>query len=157
MKYHQIEALFIKIAPNSWLKWSLKCCRFNSNDIYPIVPIVLCHLQHRDIFFTLWRRSRGNLLLFFQMLLWDKEKFYFLKETNEHIAVWEGEKTKDRALAVSGIKTCIGCKFERFCLNLTHSETIYINTNEHYRASVETNTRSLCKMVEDTQHMLLQK
>jgi Xaa-Pro aminopeptidase len=37
------------------------------------------------------------------MLHTDKEKF-FLKETNEHIAVWEGEKTKDRALAVSGIK-----------------------------------------------------
>jgi Xaa-Pro aminopeptidase len=38
----------------------------------------------------------------------------FLKETNEHIAVWEGEKlTKDRALAVSGIKQCIGCRFEK--------------------------------------------
>jgi Xaa-Pro aminopeptidase len=48
-----------------------------------------------------------------------KEKFFF-KETNEHIAVWEGEKlTKDRALAVSGIKQCIGCRFEKFCLNLT--------------------------------------
>jgi Xaa-Pro aminopeptidase len=32
---------------------------------------------------------------------------------------------------------------------MTHSETIYINTNEHYRASVETETRSsFCKMVE---------
>jgi Xaa-Pro aminopeptidase len=32
---------------------------------------------------------------------------------------------------------------------MTHAETIYINTNEHYRAAVETETRSaLCKMVE---------
>jgi hypothetical protein len=30
------------------------------------------------------------------------------KETNDHIAVWEGEN-KERALAVTGIKT-IGCK-----------------------------------------------
>jgi Xaa-Pro aminopeptidase len=32
---------------------------------------------------------------------------------------------------------------------MTHAETIYINTNEHYRAAVETETReALCKMVE---------
>jgi Xaa-Pro aminopeptidase len=48
----------------------------------------------------------------FQMLHTNiKEKFF--KETNEHIAVWEGEKlTKDGALAVSGIKQSIGCEFE---------------------------------------------
>jgi Xaa-Pro aminopeptidase len=33
-------------------------------------------------------------------------------------------------------------EFEKVLFELmTHSETIYINTNEHYRASVETETR----------------
>jgi Xaa-Pro aminopeptidase len=37
------------------------------------------------------------------------------KETNDHIAVWEGEKNKERALAVTGIKTVYWLQdFERY-------------------------------------------
>ena len=36
------------------------------------------------------------------------KEILFLKETNEHIAIWEGEKlTKERAFEVSGIKSVI--------------------------------------------------
>jgi Xaa-Pro aminopeptidase len=64
------------------------------------------------------------------------KRILFLKETNAHIAVWEGEKlTKERALAVSGIKTVYWLQDEKSCSEMmTYSDTIYINTNEHYRA-----------------------
>ena len=68
----------------------------------------------------------------------------FLKETSEHLAIWEGEKlTKERAFEVSGIKTVHWLPdFEKVLFEMmTHSDTIYINTNEHYRATVETETR----------------
>jgi Xaa-Pro aminopeptidase len=45
-----------------------------------------------------------------------------------------GEKlTKERALAVTGIKTVWLQDFEKVLFEMmTHAETIYINTNEHY-------------------------
>jgi Xaa-Pro aminopeptidase len=66
----------------------------------------------------------------------------FLKETNEHIAIWEGKLTKERAYEVTGIKTYWLQDFEKVLFEMmTHCDTIYINTNEHYRATVETETR----------------
>ena len=68
----------------------------------------------------------------------------FLKETNEHIAIWEGEKlTKERAFEVSGIKSVIWLQDFHKTLKeiMAYADTIYINTNEHYRAVIETETR----------------
>ena len=68
----------------------------------------------------------------------------FLKETNEHIAIWEGEKlTKESAFQTSGVKTVYWLQdLEKVLFELmTLCETVYINTNEHYRASVDTETR----------------
>jgi Xaa-Pro aminopeptidase len=72
------------------------------------------------------------------------KEILFLKETNEHIAVWEGEKlTKDRAFEVSGIKSVIWLQDFHKTLReiMAYAETMYINTNEHYRAVIETETR----------------
>ena len=68
----------------------------------------------------------------------------FLRETNEHIAVWEGEKlTKEAAFATSGIQTVYWLQdLEKVLFDMsTYCDTFYINTNEHYRANVETETR----------------
>ena len=68
----------------------------------------------------------------------------FVRETNAHIAVWEGHKlNKEEATKVSGIKTVLWTnEFENTFLDLAkNAENIYINTNEHYRAKVETQTR----------------
>ena len=67
-----------------------------------------------------------------------------MRETNDHIAVWEGEKlTKERAFEVSGIKTVYWLsEFDKIFFGLmTQAETVYFNTNEHYRQNVETETR----------------
>ncbi len=101
--------------------------------------------QHRDIFYLSGVDQEESILLLFPDAPYEHQReMLFLRETNDHIAVWEGEKlTKERAFEVSGIKTVYWLtEFEKVLFELmTHSETIYINTNEHYRATVETETR----------------
>jgi len=119
---------------------------FNSNDIYPIgADSTMPFQQDRDIFYLSGVDQEESILVLFPDAPDERHKeILFLKETNEHIAVWEGEKlTKERALEVSGIKTVYWLKeFDKvFYEIMTQAETVYINTNEHYRANVETETR----------------
>ncbi|MGM5469041.1 aminopeptidase P family protein [Flavobacteriaceae bacterium LMO-SS05] len=119
---------------------------FNSNDIYPIsADSTMPFEQHRDIFYLSGVDQEESILVLFPDCPKEKHReILFLKETNDHIAVWEGEKlTKDAAFQTSGIKTVYWLKeMEKIMFELmTQCDTVYINTNEHYRASVETETR----------------
>ena len=119
---------------------------FNSNDIYPVsADSTLPFAQHRDIFYLSGVDQEESVLVIFPGCPKAKHReILFLKETNDHIAVWEGEKlTKQKAFETSGIKTVYWLQdIEKVLFELmTQSETVYINTNEHYRASVETETR----------------
>ena len=119
---------------------------FNSNDIYPVsADSTLPFAQHRDIFYLSGVDQEESILLLFPDAPYENQReILFLKETSEHIAIWEGEKlTKERAFEVSGIKTVYWLhEFEKVLFELmTYAETIYINTNEHYRATIETETR----------------
>ena len=148
MKYYQIDRqLFIKnrkkftatMKPNS-------VAVFNSNDIYPVsADSTLPFAQHRDIFYLSGVDQEESILLLFPDAPYESLKeILFLKETNDHIAVWEGEKlTKERAFEVSGVKTVIWLQDFHKTLKevMAYSDTMYINTNEHYRASVDTQTR----------------
>ena len=148
MKYHQIDRnLFIKnrakftsqMKPNG-------VAVFNSNDIYPVsADSSLPFAQHRDIFYLSGVDQEESILLLFPDAPYDNLKeILFLKETNEHIAIWEGEKlTKDRAFEVSGIKSVIWLQDFHKTLKeiMAYADTMYINTNEHYRAAIETETR----------------
>jgi hypothetical protein len=54
-----------------------KCCRFNSNDIYPIsADSTMPFAQHRDIF-TSGVDQEESILLLFQMLLTSTKSFIF--------------------------------------------------------------------------------
>eukprot|EP00218_Dolichomastix_sp_CCMP3274_P000741 CAMPEP_0170159272 /NCGR_PEP_ID=MMETSP0033_2-20121228/70348_1 /TAXON_ID=195969 /ORGANISM="Dolichomastix tenuilepis, Strain CCMP3274" /LENGTH=146 /DNA_ID=CAMNT_0010396747 /DNA_START=45 /DNA_END=482 /DNA_ORIENTATION=- len=101
--------------------------------------------QHRDIFYLSGVDQEESILVLFPDAPKEKHReILFLKETNEHIAVWEGEKlTKEAALATSGIKTVYWLQdLEKIMFEImTQCDTVYINTNEHYRANVETETR----------------
>lgn len=148
MKYHQIDRnLFIKnrskftaqMKPNS-------VAVFNSNDIYPVsADSTLPFAQHRDIFYLSGVDQEESILLLFPDAPYESlREILFLKETNDHIAVWEGEKlTKERAFEVSGVKTVIWLQDFHKTLReiMAYAETMYINTNEHYRAVIETETR----------------
>jgi len=119
---------------------------FNSNDIYPVsADSTLPFEQHRDIFYLSGVDQEESILVLFPDCPKEKHReILFLKETNEHIAIWEGEKlTKERALEVAGIKTVYWLQdMEKIMFELmTQCDTVYINTNEHYRAAVETETR----------------
>lgn len=119
---------------------------FNSNDIYPIgADSTMPFEQARDIFYLSGVDQEESILVLFPDAPEPKHReILFLKETNAHIAVWEGEKlTKEKALEVSGIKTVYWLQdFDKvFYEIMTQCDTVYFNTNEHYRANVETETR----------------
>ena len=148
MKYDQIDRnLFIKNRKNFTAQMKPKSLAvFNSNDIYPIgADSTIPFEQARDLFYLSGVDQEKSILVLFPDAPDEKHReMLFLTETNEHIAVWEGEKlTKERALEVSGIKNVFWLKdFEKvFFEVMTQCDTVYFNTNEHYRANVETETR----------------
>ena len=148
MKYHQIDRnLFIKNRSKFTLQMKPNSVAvFNSNDIYPVsADSTLPFAQHRDILYLSGVDQEESILLLFPDAPYENlREILFLKETNDHIAVWEGEKlTKERAFEVSGIKTVFWLTdFQKVLKEvMAYTETIYINTNEHYRAVTETETR----------------
>lgn len=148
MKYHQIDRnLFIKNRKKFTAEMKPKSVAvFNSNDIYPIsADSTIPFQQHRDIFYLSGVDQEESILLLCPDAPYEHlREILFLRETNEHIAVWEGEKlTKDRAFEVSGIKSVYWLQdFEKVLFEvMTYCDTMYINTNEHYRSSVQTETR----------------
>jgi Xaa-Pro aminopeptidase len=148
MKYHQLDRqLFIKNrAKFTGQMKSNSVAVFNSNDIYPVsADSTLPFAQHRDIFYLSGVDQEESILLLFPDAPYAHQKeILFLKETSAHIAVWEGEKlTKEKAFEVSGVKTVYWLQdFEKILFELmTYCDTIYVNTNEHYRQSVTTETR----------------
>ena len=148
MKYHKIEKeLFIKNRKNFAAKMlPSSLAVFNSNDIYPIgADSTLPFQQNRDLFYLSGVDQEESVLVIFPDCPNPKHReILFLKETNEHIAVWEGEKlTKEKAFETSGIKTVYWLQdLDKILFEImTQCDTVYINTNEHYRANVETETR----------------
>ncbi|MBP7397000.1 MAG: aminopeptidase P N-terminal domain-containing protein, partial [Flavobacterium sp.] len=148
MKYHQINSgLFVKNREKFTAQMKPKSVAvFNSNDIYPVsADSTLPFAQHRDIFYLSGVDQEESILLLFPDAPYEHLKeILFLRETNEHIAVWEGEKlTKERAFQVSGIKTVFWLQdFDKTLKEIMmYAEVMYINTNEHYRSAVETETR----------------
>ena len=148
MRYKTIDnKLFIKNRKNFISKLKNKSIAvFNSNDIYPIsADSTLPFEQHRDIFYlTGINQEESILLLYPQSKNKDYNEVLFIRETNDYVTHWEGEKlTKEKAREISGIKNIYWTSdFEKVfefisktCVNA------YINTNEHYRQNVETQTR----------------
>ena len=148
MKYLPIDSsLFINNRKNFAAKMKPSSLAvFNSNDIYPIsADSTMPFQQHRDIFYLSGVDQEESILVLFPDCPKEKHReILFLKETNAHIAIWEGEKlTKEKAFETSGIKTVYWLQdMEKIIFELmTQCNTVYINTNEHYRANVETETR----------------
>ncbi len=148
MKYAPIKRdLFIKNRKNFTAQMKPSSLAiFNSNDIYPIsADSTLPFAQHRDIFYLSGVDQEESILVLFPDCPNPAHReILFLKETNEHIAVWEGAKlNKKAAFETSGVETVYWLKdLEKVLFEImTQCDTVYINTNEHYRANVETETR----------------
>ena len=148
MKYKKIDTkLFIKNRKNFVNKLERKSIAFfNSNDIYPIsADSTLPFDQHRDIFYLSGIDQEESLLVLFpDSKDIEYKEMLFLRETNEYITHWEGEKlTKEQAKNISGINNIFWLgEFEDILKEvLSQADFVYINTNEHYRQNVQTQTR----------------
>lgn len=148
MKYDRIDKRLFERNRSKFIK-QMKgntLAVFNSNDIYPIsADSSMPFEQHRDIFYLSGVDQEESILVLFPDASDEKHReVLFLKETNEHIAVWEGEKlTKEAAFETAGIKTVYWLnQFDTiFNSMMAEAEGIYFNTNEHLRANTETQTR----------------
>jgi Xaa-Pro aminopeptidase len=148
MKYTRIDKeLFISNRKNFINKMEgSSLAVFNSNDIYPIsADSTMPFQQHRDIFYLSGVDQEESILVISPNSKNEAHKeVLFLKETNEHIAVWEGEKlTKEAAFETSGIKTVYWLnQFDTiFKQMMCEVDMVYLNTNEHLRANTEVETR----------------
>lgn len=148
MKYDPIgKDLFIKNRDNLKKMMAPKSLAvFNSNDIMPTnADGTMSFHQNNDIFFLSGIDQEESILVVFPDFANEAwREILFLKETNEHIAIWEGHKyTKEEAYETSGIRTVMWLSDFPTVFNtlMAEAENVYLNTNEHIRAVVEVETR----------------
>ena len=118
----------------------------NSNDIMPTsADGAYPFLQHTDLFYLTGIDQEESILMICPNAVEKKHReILFIKETNEEIAIWQGEKyTKEQATEISGIPTIYwSWEFERVFRDLVFEcDRIYLNSNEHPRADVTVETR----------------
>lgn len=111
---------------------------FNSNDEFPRSgDQAFLFKQNPDFFYLTGIDQEQSILLLFPDCPNPLYKeVLFLRQTNEHIAVWEGHKyTMDEAKAASGIQTIYWLsEFDAILHSIiNYAENIYINTNENDR------------------------
>lgn len=97
--------------------------------------------QNSDLFYLTGIDQEDSILLIFPDNHKDELKeILFVRETNEHIKTWEGEKlSKEKASEISGIENV---RWEKdfnavFRSLVVDAEFIYLNTNEHLRSDTE--------------------
>jgi Xaa-Pro aminopeptidase len=140
MKYLPVKNnLFINNRKNfvSRLKHS-SVAIFHSNDEFPRSgDQAFLFKQNPDFFYLTGIDQEQSILLLFPdcpNLLY--KEVLFLRQTNEHIAVWEGHKyTKEEAKQASGIENIYWLSdFDNILHSIiNYAENIYINTNENDR------------------------
>lgn len=119
----------------------------HSNDIYPTnADATLPFKQSNDLFYlTGVAQEESALLLFPNAHDPNDREILFLRETNEHIAIWEGEKlTKETASERTGIKrvewtSALDLQLSRL---VPQAESIFLPTNEHPRGESKIETRN---------------
>ena len=148
VRYHKIDpSLFINnrknlaqhLKPNSLVV-------LNANDIMPtngdgIMPLQ----QNSDLFYLSGiDQEETTLVLYPDAPQTQWKEMLFLKETNEHIMTWEGQKyTQEEARDIAGIDNIHWLhEFESiFNTLLGQVEHVYLNTNEHTKAASPVQTR----------------
>ena len=118
----------------------------NSNDIMPTnADGTMPFRQNNDLLYLTGVDQEETILVVFPQCH-DRahREILFLRETNERIAIWEGEKlTKERARKETGIETVMWLDSFESVLKVLMSEAreVYLPSNEHQRRSNEVETR----------------
>ena len=119
---------------------------FNANDIMPTNADGTMPFRQNNDLFWLSGVDQEESVLIISPNHPDKNmrEVLFLKETNEHIAIWEGAKlTKEGALKTSGIKTVFWLNEldDKLAELISKADAIYLNKNIHSRAASKVQTR----------------
>jgi Xaa-Pro aminopeptidase len=122
---------------------------FNSNDVMPTNADGTLGFRQNNNLLYLCGADQEESILVLAPDFPDKRyrEVLFLRETSEHIAIWEGHKlTKEEARTLSGIETVLWLtefhKLFHHMMAMGYVEHVYLDTNEHYRAEVVVETRN---------------
>src|ERR1017187_8269290 len=100
----------------------------------------LGHLQNADLFYlTGIHQEETILLLSPEAFDTNHREILFVRQPNEHLAIWEGHKlTKEQATEISGVKNVkwLSDFPVIFRQVICEMENVYFNSNEHQRADV---------------------
>ncbi|PAW70030.1 MAG: X-Pro aminopeptidase [Verrucomicrobiia bacterium Tous-C5FEB] len=119
----------------------------HSNDVYPTdADGTMAFRQNSDLFYLTGVDQEETILLLMPDAVNPQDReILFIRETNEHIAVWEGEKlSKEEAKKLTGITrvewtSAFDSIFHRL---MPQAERGLLETNEHSRATPLVETRN---------------
>ena len=140
MRYNQISnSLFIKNRSNFVSKMKANTLAIlTSNDVkHNNADDVMGFTQNNDLFYLCGIDQEESILIIYPDA-YNKEnrEILFIKETNEHIKIWDGDKlTKEQATEISGIKRVEWLQnFEKVIqLMAFEADGIYLGHNEHIK------------------------
>lgn len=118
-----------------------------ANDIYPTnADGTMTFRQNNDLFYLSGIDQEQTVLVLMPDALDPKEReILFVRETTEHIAIWEGDKlSKEQVRAVSGIERVEWTHtFDAFLQRMImQAEYVYLSTNEYPKACLDVPTRN---------------
>ncbi len=120
----------------------------HSNDVLPTnADGALGFVQNSDLYYLSGIDQEESILMLFPDAADPRQReMLFVRETNEHIALWEGEKlTQKQATERSGIERVhwLDAFETQFRLLMCQTDKVFLNSNEHSRASIPTETREM--------------
>ncbi|MHB9147157.1 MAG: aminopeptidase P N-terminal domain-containing protein [Candidatus Amoebophilus sp.] len=150
LRYHAIDSsLFINnrkkliqyLKPNS-------LAILNANDIMPTnADGIMPFRQNNDLFYLSGiDQEETKLVIYPDAPKNGWKEILFIKKTNEHIAIWEGQKyTQEAAQTTSGITNIYWLdEFDAILpMLMAQVEYVYLNSNEHIRAESPVETRDM--------------
>jgi Xaa-Pro aminopeptidase len=118
----------------------------NANDIMPSnADGAMGFHQNADLFYLTGIRQEESILVLAPEAFDERmREALFLREPNENLEIWEGHKlSKEEAMSISGIKVIKWLSEfpTMFHQLMCESEQVYLNSNEHYRAQIEVESR----------------
>lgn len=157
MRYEKIDPTLFQSNRANLAKLMLRnsLAVVNANDLLPANADATLPMQpNTDLFYLTGVEQEESILLLYPDA--DDEKLrevLFLREPNELLTIWQGHKlSRDEARALTGIKNIqwladFPALFHRLMCECEH---VYLDSNEHKRAVVETETRE-ARFVRDCQ------
>ena len=119
----------------------------HSNDVFPSnADALMPFKQNTDFYYLTGIDQEESVLILFPDAKEERNReILFVLETNEHLAIWEGEKlSKEKATTLSGIQRVEWVdSFDTVLQQMAHlAENIYMTSNDHPRNAAKVQTRN---------------